>query len=188
MHVLSPSDFPVPPTYTYVGKPWMFVLRDTVQFSNNIEEAEAQFQDSKRTIMNHFGVGSLPDKTFRGVNYAANFVSFFNDSNYTHYSESHPQLSGVFYLDRHIQPSGDMCIATIAKASHGKITPETMFRDIAGYHETGNAQLIVMDPEGQQIWGVWSQYNAPINAFERSPIHIDLSKYWSGPAKSGFLE
>ena len=79
MYVLSPSDYPVTPTYTYVGKPWMFVLRDTIQFSNNIEEAEAQLQDSKRTMMIHLGIGSLPDKTFRGVTYSSNYIAFYND-------------------------------------------------------------------------------------------------------------
>ena len=80
-----------------------------------------------------------------------------------------------------------MCLASITTAQHGKITPETMFRDIAGYHHTGNAQVIVMDPEGQQIWATWSQYGAPINAYERSPIHIDLKLFWGNSANGNFL-
>jgi hypothetical protein len=36
MIVRDPGDYPEPPEVTYFGKPWMFVLRDTVQFSNNI--------------------------------------------------------------------------------------------------------------------------------------------------------
>jgi hypothetical protein len=30
MYVRSPTDYPVTPDYTYIGKPWMYVLRDTV--------------------------------------------------------------------------------------------------------------------------------------------------------------
>ncbi len=86
----SPNDYPMPPLITYVGKPWMFVLRDTIQFSNNIEEAEKMMSESKRTMKIHLGIGSVPDKTFRGVDYAANFISFFDDKNYTHYSANHP--------------------------------------------------------------------------------------------------
>jgi len=63
-----------------------------------------------------------------------------------------------------------------------------MFRDIAGYHPTGNAQLVVMDPEGQQIWAAWSQYGAPVNAFERSPMHIDLKPFWESSNSSHFLQ
>jgi len=30
MYVSDPTDYPEKPTITYQGKPWMFVLRDTV--------------------------------------------------------------------------------------------------------------------------------------------------------------
>ena len=74
MYVRSPTDYPVKPDYTYVGKPWMYVLRDTVQFSNNVEEAEQIMSSTTRTMMIHIGLGSLPDKTFRGIDYAANLL------------------------------------------------------------------------------------------------------------------
>jgi hypothetical protein len=95
----------------------------------------------------HLGFGSLPDNTFRGLDYAHNFVTFFDDSNYTHYSDSHPQLDGIFYYDKHVQPSNNVCLGNILKEKHGKITAETLYSDIPGYHKTGNAQMVVMDPE-----------------------------------------
>jgi len=48
----------------------------------------------------HLGLGSSVDKTFRGVNYANNFIDFYDDKNYTHYGPEHPQLNGVFYYDK----------------------------------------------------------------------------------------
>jgi len=39
---------------------------------------------------------------------------------------------------------------------------------------TGDAQVVVMDPEDQQIWISYSEYNTLINAYERSPMHVDL--------------
>ena len=140
--------------------------------------------------MIHLGLGSLPDKSFRGVTYSSNYIEFYNDQNYTHYSDAHPQLPGVFFQDKGIQPSNDFCLGSIAKENHGKITPETMFRDMAGYHSTGDATVVVMDPEGQQIWASWSQYNTLplVYAYQRSPIHIDLSKYWGTKDKAQFLQ
>jgi hypothetical protein len=183
-----PSDYPVMPHVTYYGKPWMFVLRDTVQFATNIADVEDMILGANRTMMIHLGWGSLPDKLFRGMDYSPNVVNIYTDSNYTHYSQAHPQLDGVFYYDKHVQPSGDTCIGAILNGTHGQITPATLYRDVAGFHETGNAQVIVMDPEGQQIWASWSQYGAPINAYERPPIHIDLSQFWgTANAQSGFL-
>lgn len=69
-----PGTHPVEPYVTYYGKPWLFVLRDAVQFSNNINDVQTTFENTKRTMMIHLGVGSLPDKTFRGMDYAANML------------------------------------------------------------------------------------------------------------------
>lgn len=99
-YALDPTDYPIAPKITYFGKPWMFVLRDTVQFANNINDAQSMLQGAQRTMMIHLGIGSLPDKTFRGVDYASNFITFYNDQNYTHYSVAHPQHNGIFYYDK----------------------------------------------------------------------------------------
>ena len=64
-------------------------------------------------MMIHIGYSSVPDKLFRGGDYASNFVTFYDDKNYTHYSSVHPQMDGVFYYDRHVQPSPDPCIGSI---------------------------------------------------------------------------
>jgi hypothetical protein len=54
-------------------------------------------------MMIHIGIGSVPDKLFRGFDYAANFLFMYTDKNYTHYDKlSHPQLDGIFYYDKTI--------------------------------------------------------------------------------------
>ena len=55
--------------WTYRGTPWLWVLRDTIQFSANLEEAEQFLTDARRTIMIHGGLGSAADHTFRGFDY-----------------------------------------------------------------------------------------------------------------------
>ena len=113
-------------------------------------------QSAHRTMKIHLGLGSSVDKTFRGVNYANNFIDFYDDKNYTHYGPEHPQLNGVFYYDKLMQPSGDVCMASVISAQHKKITPETMYRDVAGFHRTGDNNYVVMDPAAQEIWVGWS--------------------------------
>lgn len=139
MYVSDPTDYDVKPKTTYHGEPWLFVLRDTIQFAKNMHDVETNLLNSQRTMKIHLGFGSLPDATFRGVDYAANFVNFYDDKNYTHYSDAHPQLDHVFYYDKHVQPSGDYCVGNILKANHGMITAETLYADIPGFHKTGNA-------------------------------------------------
>jgi len=81
----------MPPTFAYKGKPWAFVLRDAAQFSNSIHDVEKSFIETARTMKINLGIGSYPDKTFRGVHYAHNFVEFFDDKNFTMYDDvAHP--------------------------------------------------------------------------------------------------
>lgn len=104
-----------------------------------MEDVTRTILNENRTMMIHLGWGSLPDKKFHGMDYAANMVNIWDDKNYTYYSDVHPQLSNTFFYDKLIQPSGNPCLGAILKAAHGKITPETLFRDVAGYHQTGDA-------------------------------------------------
>jgi len=66
-------------------------------------------------------------------------LSVFDDKNYTYYDEFHPQLNGVMFWDQHPQPSNDSCVGNILKQNHGKINGETLYRQVAGLHETGNS-------------------------------------------------
>ena len=146
-------------------------------------------EDAPRTARIRGGWGSLPDNSFRGMNYAANFVQFYDDKNYPHYEPvSHPQLDGVFFFNKKEIPSVCPCMTAILKANYGNITAETIYSDIAGYQQTGDNTVVVMDPAGQQIWVSWSQFGEDINGYERSPIHVRLSDFWSEDSLGTFAQ
>lgn len=85
------ANYPQWPEYTYIGKPWMFVLRDVAQFAKNMNDVQNMIQNTKRTVQIHLGFGSLPDNTFRGVDYASNFATFYDDTNFPRYDVNwHP--------------------------------------------------------------------------------------------------
>jgi hypothetical protein len=128
----------------------------------------------------HAGFGSLADNTFRGIDYASNFLYLYDDKNYTHYDPvSHPQLDGTFYFNKHMQPNDDQCIANILKENYGQITAETLYREVTALEETGDNKWVVMDPAAQEIWAAWSKFGTEIEAFTRSPIHVRLNDFWS---------
>lgn len=83
--------------------------------------------------MLHLGWGSLPDKTFRGMDYASNMLYYYDDKNYTRgwndtqYTPAHPQMNGIFFFDKGIQPGDNLCLANILQGAHGKIAPETLY-------------------------------------------------------------
>jgi len=76
---------------TYKGEPWMWVLRDTVQFSNNLADVEERLNNANRTMMIHNGWGSLPDNSFRGADYSKNWVKFYDDHEWiADFNSAHP--------------------------------------------------------------------------------------------------
>ncbi|TNV78485.1 hypothetical protein FGO68_gene8749 [Halteria grandinella] len=172
-------DYPEWPQVTYFGKPWQFVLRDTTQFATNLADVYYMLNTAKRTMRIHGGWGSAPDHSFRGMDFAANFVKLYDDHNYTHYSnQSHPQMDGIFYLDKHVQPSDNQCIKNIITPQYGHITAETIYSNLIGDHRTGDNMWVVMKPESGDIWMASSQYGAPVEAYRRSPIHVRLGDFW----------
>ena len=59
-------------------------------------------------MMIHTGWGSLPDNSFRGADIAANFVKFYDDQHWiAPFTDAHPQMNGVFYYDKFLQPSNN---------------------------------------------------------------------------------
>lgn len=164
---------------TYKGEPWMWVLRDTVQFSNNLADVEERLNSANRTMMIHNGWGSLPDNSFRGADYSRDWVKFYDDTTWiADFTDAHPQMDGIFFYDKFVQPSYNPCMGQVIQANYGQITPEVIYRDVAGYHSTGDTQVVVMDPAGQQIWASWAEHKTGNRAYTRSPIHIRLSDFW----------
>lgn len=114
------------------------MYRDLAQFENGIAGALKTMENTHRTMRIHIGLGSANDRSFRGVLYGYNNLTNFDDSNYTYYSDAHPQMNGVFFWDRHPQPSDDPCMGEILQYYYGRITAETLYKDIVGYMPTGN--------------------------------------------------
>lgn len=86
---------------TYFGEPWMWVLRDTVQFSNNLADVEERLNAADRTMMIHNGWGSAPDNSFRGADYSKEWVKFYDDKNWiAPFTDAHPQMDGIFFYDK----------------------------------------------------------------------------------------
>ena len=109
-----------------------------------------------------------------------------DDKNYTHYSEAHPQLDGVVYYDKGIQPSDDPCLGAILSESHGNINAETLYSAVPGFHKTGDCQVAVMDLKNQELWVSYLGAGKEMG-FERSPMHVDLKKFWGDGSEEKFV-
>lgn len=66
------------------------MLRDVAQFATTLQDAVDMLFNTKRTVMIMLGIGSGKSRSFEGIEYSANDLYTFSDTNYTYYSAAHP--------------------------------------------------------------------------------------------------
>jgi len=158
------------------GKPWMYVLRDVLQFATDLDSGIQILKESHRTWQIFVGLGSREDNQLRGIEYSAKVLNVYDDKNYTTpYPNAHPQMDGVVFFDKHVQPSNDPCLGSILKAGYGHITPDYLFRTGAGLHKTGDTLLAIYDFANQGVYIAYSEYGTGNPAYNRSMTYLDMT-------------
>jgi len=156
------------------GEPFAYLLRDILQFGNDLDSSMKIIQDTRRTCRIHVGVGSQKDKRMNGIMMSFNELSIFDDKNYTYYSDAHPQMDGIMYWDKKIQPSDNYCLGDILKQNLGKIDAEFLVKQAAPIHETGDTQLIAYDFANQLVYIAYSDPTLAVKAYYRPLIKLDM--------------
>lgn len=90
-------------------------------------------------------------------------------------------MDGVFFWDKHPQPSTDPCLNSILASNYGQISPEVIYREVIGYHQTGNTQVCVFDVLNGEIYLSYSEHGTNKDAYKRSMMYIDLKPFWVWP-------
>jgi len=125
------------------GYPWHFLLRDILQFDNDINDALNRISNARRTCSIHVGLGD-PVNKFRVVEYGYENVTIYNDINYPEYP-GHPKMPNLIYVNKHVQPSSDPCLGNLLQEQYGAIDSNYLMQHVAAEHETGDAHAAVYD-------------------------------------------
>mmetsp|Transcript_36377 Transcript_36377/g.32648 ORF Transcript_36377/g.32648 Transcript_36377/m.32648 type:complete len:246 (+) Transcript_36377:385-1122(+) len=129
------------------GEPWMYVLRDVLQYGTDLESGIGIMWDAMKTWKIYVGLGATSDNVFRGIEYGHDGLIIFDDKNFTTPNATvHPKMDGVVYWDKHDkQPSNDPCLGASLEAGYGSLTPEYLFRNSTAMLMTGDTLLAVYD-------------------------------------------
>ncbi len=86
------------PAQKVAGKPWMFVLRDVLQFSTSLADAEASIAAANRTCNLIIGVGDGQAGVVNGIQYSGYVAVPYNDTTLLPANATwHPQIPSVVY-------------------------------------------------------------------------------------------
>ncbi|EGD75487.1 hypothetical protein PTSG_06561 [Salpingoeca rosetta] len=139
-------------TYARAGIPFHFLMRDIAQYDRTLSDALNRVYNNRRTCSIHLGVGSRHDQQFRAVEYGHEEVLVYDDLNYPTYLPAHPQMDGLVFINKHVQPSHDTCMGSLMQKHYGNLTAETTIRNVLGNTQSGDMHAAVYNFEKNHMY------------------------------------
>lgn len=162
-----------------IGKPWMYVLRDALNYANNLSDAIEIIGSAKKTCQLFLGVGSLDDNEAVLMGYNPHSFYVWTDQNFTNNTAAHPQLDGVVYIDKYEQPSAHPCLGSTLSQGYGELDAEYMFRVAAPNSQTGDAMLVVYDFGNQITYVAYPDVANGVPAYQRAMTPINMTELFN---------
>jgi len=173
------------------GIPWNFVLRDILQFDTTKEQGEERLKNANRTCSIFVGIGDHQSGEFNAVEYSPDIFEVFQDNTpfpgFKPMSPEHPLFSDLVYIDKHVQPSSDPCMAQLLQQNYGSIDPLNTINLISLF-QTGDLHAAVYDYGANKMYiGVANQtgpypppdQNAILPAYSRPFLSFDMTSLFS---------
>jgi hypothetical protein len=136
--------------------------------------------DAHKTWKIYVGVGATEQNELRGIEYAAKSFVVYDDLNFTTpYPEAHPTLEGIFYIDKHVQPSSDPCLGATLQAAYGNITASYLYQTSAAQLQTGDTLLAVYDYQEQLTYLAYPDFWTGVPAYERPMVLLNMTELFN---------
>ncbi|KAJ1434044.1 hypothetical protein B484DRAFT_2870 [Ochromonadaceae sp. CCMP2298] len=135
------------PPEKVAGEPWMFILRDVVQYTDSLETALAHVESANRTCNLIIGLGDGQSGLVNGVQFSGYVAVPYDDQTLLPVNETwHPQIEDVVYNGMDwLCPAFNQKLAEQLAQHHGAITCETTIQHILPTVQTGNLHAAVYD-------------------------------------------
>lgn len=159
---------------TRLGKPWTYAIRDTIQFSETIDDAMNSLGSTHRTCSIYLGVSNIKNMTFRLVEYSHKEFKVYNDKNFS-YTPAHQQMDDVVVMAVH-EDKGDSCMNDLLRENYGAVNGEWIANVLAASHHTGDTQLAVFNFNTKELY--FQVSNRTKLAFDRPVIRVQLHNYF----------
>jgi len=168
-----------------IGIPFIFVLREILQFDNTVDDAISRLSNARRTCDLILGVGDGKLSEFRGFEYSYSVLNVFDDQNMMPNATWHPRIDSVVYWGMDwICPTYNTVLSGQIEKYHGKITPEIAIQYITAVEMSGDNHLAFYDLTNMNMYVAFAAPHAgkgPVAAYDRQFTQIDVSKLFAEP-------
>jgi len=161
-----------------IGYPFIFLLRDILQWDRTVDDATTRMINAKRTCDLILGVGDGNLESFRGYQYSSSVLNVFDDQNMMPLADWHPRINNTVYWGMDWICTGDNIVLShqIMKF-YGQFTPEVAIKNIGSVELSGDNHIAFYDLTNLQLYVSYAAPNGhpePSAAYSRQFTHIDL--------------
>jgi hypothetical protein len=175
-----------------IGTPFIFILRDILQFDLTLDDAINRLANAHRTCDLILGVGDGKMNEFRSFQYSYSILNVMDDLNMMPYNTTwHPRLNNIVYYGMDwICPAYNYVLSNLLQKYNGKLTPELALRYISPVELSGDNHLAWYDLTNMNVFVSFAASHAvapsgpSAAAYNRQFTKLDLTKLFAEPPPS----
>jgi len=161
------------------GVPFIFLLRDILQFDYTIDDAINRMANSRRTCDLILGVGDGKLGIFRAFQYSHSYLRIQDDMNMMPYNTTwHPRIKNMVYYGMDwICPSYNYVLSQQLQKYYGSFSPEIGIRYVTSVEMSGDNHAAYYDLTAQKLFVAFAAPRAssgPLAAFDRQWVQYDV--------------
>jgi isopenicillin-N N-acyltransferase like protein len=171
------------------GEPWMFVLRDVLQYETSLDSAKARISTSNRTCNLIIGLGDGEVGRSNGVEYSGRVANFYDDTNQLPVNETwHPVVPDTVYNGMDwLCPGYTSVLGAQLQKYHGSIEESVVIKNILPTVQTGNLHIAVYDLTDSLMHVSFARsskadQSEPENAYARQFTRLHMKDIFAEPA------
>jgi len=136
-----------------IGYPFLFLLRDILQWDQTVDDATTRMINAKRTCNLILGVGDGKSSEFRGYQYSSSVLNIFDDMNMQPLYDWHPRINDTVYWGMDwICPGDNIVLSAQIETVYGKLTPEVAIKNLASVEESGDNHVAYYDLTNLELY------------------------------------
>ncbi len=172
---------------TFDGMPFVYMLRDILQFDESLDAAIERVRRTPRTSSLMYGIGDGEYGQVRALQTSRTLCNVYNPDNLEPLLPTHPRIPDIVYWGMSWNvPQFDKPLHDKLKEHYGKINAKVTIEDILPSVKTGNLQAVVYDLTDMRIWVANARAKGeagPLNAYSRPFVEIDMKEVFDRAVK-----
>jgi len=125
-----------------IGYPFIFLLRDILQWDQTVDDATNRMANAKRTCDLILGVGDGKLVEFRGYQYSSSVLTVFDDKNLMPLESWHPRINDTVYWGMDwLCPADNTVLSHQIQQFYGQLSPAVAIKNLASVEESGDNHL-----------------------------------------------